>query len=88
MKRNRCGGISLVFLKSLQDLKFEDVERLKINEICESQVDYKEQLLEDDKLLKQVCTFANTNGGFLIFGIEETGKGGYPERNRLCTESN
>ena len=70
----------MVFLKPLQELEFADIEQLKINKICESQiVDYKEQLLGDNKLLKQVSAFANTQGGFLIFGLKETGKGGYPK---------
>ena len=70
----------MVFLKPLEDLKFADIEQLKINEICESEIlDYKEKLLEDNKLLKQVSAFANTQGGFLVFGVKETGKGGYPK---------
>ena len=70
----------MVFLKPLEKLGFADIEQLKSNSICESQVlDYKTQLLEDNKLLKQVSAFANTQGGFLIFGVEETGKGGYPK---------
>lgn len=71
----------MVFLKPLKDLKFQDIEQLKTDKICESQIlDYKEQLLEDNKLLKQVSAFANTQGGFLVFGIKETGKGGYPKK--------
>jgi len=70
----------MVFLKPLDDVKFEDIEQLKSNRICESEaLDYKEQLLKDDDLLKHVSAFANTQGGFLIFGVKETGKGGCPE---------
>jgi len=72
----------VVFLKPLEKLEFTDIEKLKSNKICESQIlDYKKQLLGDNKLLKQVSAFANTQGGFLIFGVEETGKGGYPKEN-------
>ena len=50
------------------------------HKIPESQIlDYKEQLLEDKKLLKHVSAFSNTQDGCLIFGVKETGKGGYPE---------
>jgi hypothetical protein len=70
----------MVFLKPIDDLKIEDIERLKTNKICESQIlDYKEGIIEDHKLVKQISAFANTQGGFLIFGVKETGQGGYPE---------
>jgi len=70
----------MVFLKPLKDLKFVDIEQLKSNKTCESDIlDYKEQLLTDEDLLKHVSAFANTQGGYLIFGVKETGKGGYPE---------
>jgi hypothetical protein len=70
----------MVFLKPLKDLEFVDIEQLKSNKTCESDIlDYKEQLLKDEDLLKHVSSFANNQGGYLIFGVKETGKGGYPE---------
>jgi hypothetical protein len=41
-------------------------------------LDYKEQMISDDKLVKHVTAFSNTSGGDLIFGITEKGRGGYP----------
>ena len=36
-------------------------------------------MLDDDSLIKHVTAFANTRGGYMIFGLEETGKGGFPK---------
>lgn len=83
----------MVFLKPLREVDFQDIERLKLNQTRESQIlDYKKDLIEDKELLKDVSAFANTQGGFLIFGIAESGQGGYPteileiELDRINTE--
>jgi len=61
-----------LFDKSLDKLTFEDIKRLKDNKIPESKVlDYKREKIEKKDLLRHVCGFANANGGFLVFGIEE-----------------
>ena len=70
----------MVFRKPLRDLKFSDIEKLKVDKICESPIlDYKKELLKENELLKHVSAFANTQGGVLIFGVEETGEGGWPK---------
>jgi predicted HTH transcriptional regulator len=35
-------------------------------------------MIPEDKLVKHVTAFSNTSGGDLIFGIKESGRGGYP----------
>jgi len=74
----------MLFKKPLFKLDYLEVEKLKVNKIPESEIlDYKNEFHENDKhkdnLLKEVTSFSNSSGGFLIYGIEETGKGGYPK---------
>jgi hypothetical protein len=70
----------MVFTKSMENLTFDDIQRLKDNQIHESDIlDYKKDLIDDDSLIKHVSSFANTSGGYIIFGVEEIGKGGYPK---------
>ena len=33
-----------------------------------------------NNLLKEIAAFSNSSGGFLIYGVEETGRGGYPSK--------
>jgi hypothetical protein len=62
-----------MFNKPLDELDFKDIKELKENKIPESSfVDYKKEMIEDKKLVKQICGFANANGGYLIFGVEES----------------
>lgn len=73
--------------KNMSDILFADIESLLENKIDESDVlDYKIDMIKDQDLVKHVCAFANTRGGHIIFGVKESGKGGYPiETNGLCT---
>lgn len=74
----------MLFNKNLANVNYEDIEDLKNNQIEESEIlDYKKDYAQtDDKngnnLLKEIAAFSNSSGGFLIYGIEETGRGGHP----------
>lgn len=69
-----------IFNKNLIDISKEDIQSLVEKEIEEGvYVDYKEELkieTGDDKkeFLNDVVSFANTDGGYLIFGIKEENK--------------
>ena len=65
--------------KNISDITYADIKFLLDNKIDESDVlDYKEKMIDDQKLVKHVCAFANTRGGHIIFGVKESGDGGYP----------
>jgi predicted HTH transcriptional regulator len=71
--------VPMLFKKPLSEVEFPDIQKLKDAKIEESEIlDYKEQMISDDKLVKHVTAFSNTSGGDLIFGIKESGRGGYP----------
>jgi Predicted transcriptional regulator containing an HTH domain and an uncharacterized domain shared with the mammalian protein Schlafen len=71
--------VSMLFKKPLSEVEFSDIQKLKDAKIEESAIlDYKEKMISEDKLVKHVVAFSNTNGGDLIFGIKESGRGGYP----------
>ncbi len=61
-----------MFNKPLDEITYEDIKKLKTDNIPESKIlDYKREKLEKKDLMKHICGFANANGGFLVFGIEE-----------------
>jgi len=69
----------MLFKKPLSEVEFSNIQKLKDAKIEESTfLDYKEQMISDDKLVKHVTAFSNTSGGDLIFGIKERDRGGYP----------
>ena len=69
-----------MFTKFITDISYADIDQLKQESIEESDIlDYKEDFpISDDTLIKHVCAFANTRGGYLIFGVKESGDGGHP----------
>jgi len=70
----------MAFTKDICDLTFSDIESLQADKIPEGHMlDYKRALIDDEKLIKHVIAFANTGGGYIVFGVEESGRGGHPE---------
>lgn len=70
----------MLFKKPISNVQYSDIEDLKKNQIAESEIlDYKDMKIDDKNLVKEVTAFSNTSGGFLIYGIKETGEGGHPE---------
>jgi hypothetical protein len=69
----------MLFDKLPSDVTYDDIQELKYEKIDESLIlDYKQEL-NDNSIIKQVTAFSNTNGGYLVYGIAETGKGGHPD---------
>ena len=70
----------MLFKKPLSEVEFPDIQKLKDGKREESLIlDYKEEMISDDKLIKHITAFSNTCGGFLVFGVEATKRGGYPK---------
>ena len=67
----------MLFNKTLNEIGIEDLQALIDNGVCENKnLDYKKELhidTDSDKkeFLADISSFANSNGGDIIFGIEE-----------------
>lgn len=74
----------MLFNKDFSDIDYEDILFLKDNQIEESDIlDYKRDYSHANErnvnnVIKEVASFSNSSGGFLIYGIEESGSAGYP----------
>jgi hypothetical protein len=66
----------MLFNKRLTELGFSDIKELKDKQIEESEIlDYKEIIDDDNSVLREVAAFSNGRGGYLIYGIKESGRG-------------
>ena len=68
-----------IFSKPIDQITFEEIEAFCQQKIKENvRVEYKKDFSNNDwhkQIAKEVCAFANTQGGLLFVGIEEDGNG-------------
>ena len=58
--------------KKIVEIKFSDIENLVINKIPESSIlDYKSEMIKNEKLAKLMISFANGSGGIIVIGVSE-----------------
>lgn len=79
------GGEDMYFGKSIDQVTFEDIQNLVDTGVMENKIlDYKRELPQNirgdgkKEFCKDVAAFANSEGGTLIYGMNET-EGGQPE---------
>ena len=67
----------MIFNKKLNEISMDDIQSLIDNGVCENKnLDYKKELhidtdSEKKEFLADISSFANSNGGDIIFGVEE-----------------
>jgi len=65
-----------IYSKPLDKLTFDDIKALKDEGAQENiRLEFKGSHVAKHEMLKKLCSFANTYGGYLVIGIEEDGKG-------------
>ena len=61
-----------MFNKSVEQLTFEDVQAFLGEGHQEStHLDYKREMIKGEDIAKLAAAFANTEGGFIVFGVRE-----------------
>ncbi len=60
----------LIENKSFDDITSEDIELL-VGQIERNRLEFKEQIPDSWKMLREVCAMANSDGGLIIFGAKE-----------------
>lgn len=76
----------MLFDKKIENINIDDIQSLIENSVCENKnLDYKRELhidTDSDKkeFLADISSFANSNGGDIIFGIEEDDKEKIPTK--------
>lgn len=68
-----------MFQKDLNNVTQEDIKWLMNEKISENDIlDYKIDFQDETEIIKHCCAFANTRGGYLLFGIDASNDGGPP----------
>ena len=63
------------FNKNFNQLKYDDLSTLIENEVSEGwTLEYKSKILKSKDIAKSIASFANSEGGWYIVGVEEKGK--------------
>lgn len=58
-------------LKRFPDISLEDIDKLIENRVAEGfYIEYKSEIPDNRKIGKSITSFANTKGGYLIFGVD------------------
>ena len=69
------------FNKNFNQLKYDDLSTLIENEVSEGwTLEYKSKILKSKDIAKSIASFANSEGGWYIVGVEEKGKNNIAEK--------
>src|SRR5260221_2147243 len=79
-EQSRCARVTNMLPRNLEEWSFEQIQELCSSGLGESDThDFKLGLQDPKNTTKICCAFANSFGGFLIFGVSERGHSFTPE---------